>query len=220
MDKKYIQQHINQFQTVNKEHKILDLCKGKNVLNVGCVGQDKFYESENWQHRKIEKVSNQTIGVDIQKEGILKLRDLGYNVVLDTELDALNEKFDVIVMSDVIEHVNNPYEFLSFYADYLSEEGKMLVSTPNAFHFARFIWILLWKNYSVNEEHTLWYCPLTFSELISRTKLQINDLYWCEDYFDIKTLNIRYRWIYKLSRFLAKSRKNLSPNFMMVLAKK
>jgi hypothetical protein len=96
----------------------------------------------------------------------------------------------------------------------------MLVSTPNAFYFARFLWILIWKNYSVNEEHTLWYCPLTIAELVSRTSLEITDFYWCNEYFDIRKISFRYRWIYKLSRFFARSRRNFSPNFMLELSLK
>ncbi len=219
MDKNYLAQNINKFELVNKEQQVLKMCKGKHVLNVGCIGQDKYYESEEWQHKKISNASEHTIGVDIQKEEVAKLQNMGYDVLLAEDLLLSGKTFDIIIMSDVIEHVDNALAFIEFYTPFLKEDGVMLISTPNAFHFARFLWILIWKNYSVNEEHTLWYCPLTLAELVSRSSLHIKDFYWCEEYFDIKTLNIRYRWIYRLSRFFARSRKNLSPNFMMALSK-
>jgi trans-aconitate methyltransferase len=50
-----------------------------------------------------------------------------YFETFDTE-----EKFDVIVLGFVLEHVEDPCEILSRYKNFLSPAGKMFVAVPNA----------------------------------------------------------------------------------------
>ena len=42
------------------------------------------------------------------------------------------EKFDVIVMGFILEHVGNPVQILKHYKKFLSPNGKMFISVPNA----------------------------------------------------------------------------------------
>ena len=42
------------------------------------------------------------------------------------------EKFDVIVLGFVLEHVDNPFEILNIYRNFLSPSGKMYIAVPNA----------------------------------------------------------------------------------------
>jgi 2-polyprenyl-3-methyl-5-hydroxy-6-metoxy-1,4-benzoquinol methylase len=42
------------------------------------------------------------------------------------------EKFDVIVLGFILEHVDNPSEILVYYKKFLAPEGKMFVTVPNA----------------------------------------------------------------------------------------
>ncbi len=43
-----------------------------------------------------------------------------------------NDKFDVIVMGFILEHVDDPLEVLKHYKQLLSAEGKMFIAVPNA----------------------------------------------------------------------------------------
>jgi len=43
-----------------------------------------------------------------------------------------DEKFDIIVLGFILEHVDNPVEIMSYYKDFLAPEGKMFVTVPNA----------------------------------------------------------------------------------------
>jgi len=42
------------------------------------------------------------------------------------------EKFDVIVMGFILEHVDDPFKIISRYKNFLSPSGKMFVAVPNA----------------------------------------------------------------------------------------
>ena len=42
------------------------------------------------------------------------------------------EKFDVIVMGMVLEHVDNPVEIMGHFGKFLAPDGKMFITVPNA----------------------------------------------------------------------------------------
>lgn len=43
-----------------------------------------------------------------------------------------NEKFDLIVMGFILEHVDNPVEILKHYKQFLAPNGRMFIAVPNA----------------------------------------------------------------------------------------
>jgi 2-polyprenyl-3-methyl-5-hydroxy-6-metoxy-1,4-benzoquinol methylase len=45
---------------------------------------------------------------------------------------STDEKFDIINMGFILEHVDNPFQILTRFKNFLSDDGKMFVSVPNA----------------------------------------------------------------------------------------
>ncbi len=43
-----------------------------------------------------------------------------------------DDKFDLIVLGFILEHVDNPVEIMSYYKRFLAHQGKMFVTVPNA----------------------------------------------------------------------------------------
>ena len=72
---------------VDREEYILNICKGKNVLNIGCLAADK----KAILHEKIERVW----GLDSDIVNYTKGDDQNF---------LFENKFDVIVIGEVIEH--------------------------------------------------------------------------------------------------------------------
>ncbi|WP_291443662.1 radical SAM protein [Desulfovibrio sp.] len=52
--------------------------------------------------------------------------------IRDSYFSGMQEKFDIIYASEVIEHVEDPFEFLQLLASSLQESGFLLLTTPNA----------------------------------------------------------------------------------------
>ena len=54
--------------------------------------------------------------------------------IIETYFETFNtdERFDVIVMGFVLEHVENPFEIISRYKNFLSPGGKFFLAVPNA----------------------------------------------------------------------------------------
>jgi 2-polyprenyl-3-methyl-5-hydroxy-6-metoxy-1,4-benzoquinol methylase len=219
MDKIALKKVIKKARVTDKYAVIKQLCRNCKVLDVGCIGQDTDVKAPNWLHREIKNVATEVTGVDISHEGIETLNKQGYHMLHVSELTDLKETYDVIVMADVIEHVSNPVEFLQFYARFLKPSGKMAISTPNANRAINFLSILIYNNYSVNDEHICWFCPMTLLEVIHRSQLKLVEFYWLKKYYGFKGLNAVTRIITWKSDILALWRKSFNQNFMMVVSK-
>lgn len=220
MDKEQIFKKIKKSAEAEKNLIIPRLCKGLSVLDVGCVGQDYDYDNPLWLHNLIKSFSSSLDGVDIQEEGIRTLKEKGYSVFSAEELSISGRTYDIIVMSDVIEHVNDPVGFLKFYSGFLVPGGKILITTPNAHGIRNFTSILIRNNYSVNPEHTLWLCPKTMLEIASRAGLGFVDFFWLREYYRLKDIKgFRYRLIWLINRLFEKTRSNFHANFLIILTK-
>jgi 2-polyprenyl-3-methyl-5-hydroxy-6-metoxy-1,4-benzoquinol methylase len=198
---------------------IQNLCKGQKVLDVGCIGQDFTTTDTNWLHNQIRSVASDVTGVDIATDKIKELNAQGYKMLHVTQLQNLDDRYDVIIMADVIEHVDDPVGFLRFYSQFLKEHGSMMVSTPNANRAINFFSILLFNNYSVNDEHTCWFCPKTINEVVGRSGLQIRDFFWLKRYYSLKGLSFVTILLSCFSDCLAFLRRNFHQNFMVILSK-
>jgi len=102
---------------------VLERVAGKRVLDIGIVSHTLDYVAEEgWRHGRIVKRAAYCLGLDILREEIAKLKADGYNVrVADATSDEdLGERFDVVFIGDVIEHVDNPCRLLKFAARHLS----------------------------------------------------------------------------------------------------
>jgi len=195
---------------------ILDSCRGRSVLDVGCVGQARSHDSEHWLHGQLRKVASNLIGVDINRAGREELRIRGYDVLLPQELEG--RTFERIVMGDVIEHVNNPVAFLEFYAKHLTDDGRIVLTTPNAFSALELFSIATRNRIWVNAEHVCFFDPLTLAEVVERAGLEIVEFSWLKTARRGK-LPLKGRVILAVGALAQRARPYLSEDFFVELAR-
>lgn len=196
----------------------MDFCRNKTVLDVGCVGQDLDPNSPEWLHAKVKSVAESVVGADINTEGIEKLAALGYTIYTPEQLEQMEDKYDVVLMGDVIEHVNDPGSFLQFYAKFLKPGGKIIVCTPNAFGIRYVFQVLFYGKPNTNPEHTVFLDPMVMIELTGRIGLKMADFYWLYEYQ--RPTNFQRRFIYGLSSLFIFFRRYFRPNFFITFEQK
>jgi len=136
--------------TKNKGEFLLDLVKDKKIIHVGCVDhldliKEKIKEGT-WLHSKLDKITNRCLGVDINTEGIeFMKKDLGYDDlecvdIADTKSSKiLDDKFDYMLLAEILEHVYNPLDFLTkIRENYKNNIEKIVITVPNGFCYSRF----------------------------------------------------------------------------------
>jgi 2-polyprenyl-3-methyl-5-hydroxy-6-metoxy-1,4-benzoquinol methylase len=201
---------------LSKQEALLSLCSGKRILDVGCVGQDAGPDSAAWLHNQIRSVSATLVGTDLDRAALQKLRALGYDMLAPEELSRGGD-FEVIVLADVLEHVDDPVALLRNYRARLAAGGVLVVTTPNPFAARQTLLILTQGTISVNEEHTMWIDPRTMAEICRRSGLTIERFAWLTDYYDWRTLRAGERLRHRVANLLIAFRRYFAPNLLFVL---
>lgn len=160
------------------DHKIkfvVDYCRGKKVLDIGCVQHDpENYKNKYWMHRALNEVASELVGIDLSREGVDYLNDKGFNIIMaDAQLFELEQVFDVIVAGDVIEHLEDFHGFLESCKNHMNSESRLLISTPNPWYWRNIVKAAIYEEVPNNPEHTCWLCPRTLRQLVNRHELDV-----------------------------------------------
>ena len=157
--------------------RILPHIKDKTVLDCGCVGGTDSIHNPEWKHEFIRQNARELVGVDLND--VSKFNDDGYNMVQGNIEDVnLNRKFDVIIASHIIEHINNVGLFLDNVKEHLVEGGVLIIVVPNTFNFRWFFKSIckLTNDPTCNPDHVSWHTPATIKSLLNRYGFVITKL--------------------------------------------
>jgi len=175
------------------------ILKNKRVLDVGCIGYpvgNIEYGGLTLIHQKVKRIAKKLVGLDINKKAIEKYRKEGFDLrYQDLEKSFnLKEKFDVILANEIIEHLNNPGFFVDNMKKQLADNGKLVISTPNAQGVSFFFQRLLKKTVSgiAVWDHTHWHSEETLKVLLARRGMRIIKI-WCVQEEPIKKT---FKWFF------------------------
>jgi len=123
--------------------------------------------------------SKRKIGVEISKSGRKMMEEIGLEALTDQQfLKAKDMNADVISFWQVLEHVENPWDYLKAAKRNLKKEGKIVIGVPNfqslEFHFAKEYW------FHLQPEFHLWhFSPKSLKMLLQKAGFSIeNSDYW------------------------------------------
>jgi 2-polyprenyl-3-methyl-5-hydroxy-6-metoxy-1,4-benzoquinol methylase len=87
-----------------------------------------------------------------------------------------DQKFDLIIFTEVIEHIQNPNEVLSYFNSILSNNGLIFITTPNFSAIERHFLRGKWKNV-MYPEHLSYYTPATLNHVLKKNGYSKISLY-------------------------------------------
>jgi len=170
---------------MNRIDYILKFTKNKIVLDVGGIDHsaDKISDKK-WLHKQIADSAAYILGIDLAKDEVKKAQDLGYNFIYgnaENLQEYVDTKFDVCVAGELIEHIANPGLFLQSIRGVLAKEGRLILTTPNAFAAGNILRIL---KYSLrlrvspdNYEHKAWYDLFTLEQLLKSQGFKVEEIF-------------------------------------------
>lgn len=161
---------------------VLQRCAGKRVLHLGCADEGATREKikdGTLMHLQLLKAAALVYGVDISETGLGLLRQTGVPNLIFADVEHLGrcrqlrgKDFDVIVASEIIEHLDNPARFLREVRSLFSAGTEMILTTPNPFRLAEIAHSL--KGYEfVHPEHNCWFSWKTLTGLLERNRYVI-----------------------------------------------
>ncbi len=181
---------------------IVEKCKDKKVLEIGCVNHDLAGRNAqknigNWLFGHLNDVSQKAVGIDIDKKAVIQLKKEGYEVyAADAQNFDLKQKFDVIVVSAVTDHLLNFEGFFQSCADHLQPGGQILIYEDNILSIPR--WIGRWLRFHLyrNERElgmaddiTLKPVSFTFKNYVGRFDLKVKEIQYVPRLTYIKILS-------------------------------
>lgn len=101
----------------NRYFKDINQLSNKKILEFGCgLGQNIFNIKE-----------NQVFGYDISNFALNFCKNKGIKILSNLKK---NETFDIILCSQVLEHLESPFYFLNFFKEKLKKNGLLILSLP------------------------------------------------------------------------------------------
>lgn len=171
---------------------IKTILNGKKVLHVGCCDHLDIIEwrrnNNSWLQGILDEVCDVVQGIDINNEAVdyVNGKALCKRKVLlgDVTDDSINDmwprdiNFDFVLLGEILEHVDNPVDFLKKMSSNLKKngfKGKIVITVPNAMAFARYL------RYRpgfepINTDHRYWFTPFTISKVMYRAGMVPKEL--------------------------------------------
>ncbi len=200
--------------SVDRDDWILTKSKGHRVLHLGATDAPlTASKSHNGRllHQKLRSIDCDLTGVDYAADEIDFLR-LNYGIddiqLANAEnLSAIfpDQKFSLIIAGDIIEHVDNVGHFIDSILGVLEDDGVLLVTTPNAFSFKKFLGVLAFRQERNHPDHLYFFSMMNFRQLAFRHNLEIVEV----STFLIKD---KSRAVNRLSGFVSRIVQTLSCN--------
>ena len=157
---------------------IKDKKEVKNILDVGC--------GYGLLSKKLKKTFPKLdfYGIEHSKEAsrssqkILKLLQCNIEDIALIKRKLKTQKFDVIIFSDVLEHLYDPVDIIKSYQSFLKQDGTIVVTVPNIANiFSRLA--LLFGHFNYNETgvmdktHIRFFNKQNLKQLAKESNLQI-----------------------------------------------
>ena len=167
--------------------------KNKTVLSVGLGGFDHTtnysfdYHTANLRETlsgRIAEAAKSATFVDISQGaiGAFSGRINGKCVFADITdrpddwpSDLKDQKFEVILLGEVLEHLTDPGRALMNLTSVLKEGGQIVISVPSAFSLPG-IAHAVFGNEEIHPEHVCYYSPATLTRLLNMCHLQTEEL--------------------------------------------
>lgn len=181
-----IYQFVKNYNLSYKFSKLQDAAPGKNILDYGC-GTGDFLVYAKAKKLKVFGVEPNPKALKIARE---KLSD---ESITDKPIDELNQKFDVITLWHVLEHIPNLFEFLEQLKSKLNPGGKIYIAVPNHLSFDAKFYKNYWAAYDV-PRHLWHFSPDSMQKLFNSFGMKIEKQYplWFDSYY-VSLLSEKYK---------------------------
>jgi Methyltransferase domain len=165
---------------------VLSTCQGKSVLHLGCVDAglyDQRYQQQDLLHAKLNGVARELWGVDIDTEGLSYLQKHGFDHLIQADvcmIDQVKElqgkNFEVILATELIEHLLNPGLFLEAVKKLMvPKETRLIITVPNAFRIKTLLGMLDGIEI-VHPDHNYWFSYLTVKNIVEKSGYQVKGI--------------------------------------------
>ena len=167
---------------------IKEIVSGYNIIHLGCTDHlsliDYKIAHNQWLHSIISSVAKKCIGIDNNKEAVDYVVNLGYDNVLFADIlkdkieEIIKDEWDYLLLAEVLEHINEPVNFLAGIKKKYKNIKKIIITVPNALSKSNFE--LAQQNIEcINTDHKCWFTPYTVIKVLQQAGYELEQLILC-----------------------------------------
>lgn len=180
------------YPVVDRQTMLLSLATERTVLHLGCTNAPYTAESiaaGTHLHVALRAVCRDLWGLDNDRAGLAALRTLDDERLVEGDLEDLAASvaqqpgaeggFQLVIAGEIIEHLSNPGRFLDGLGAVIAPDGRVVITTVNAYCGFRFaITALRGRGGTVepvHPDHVAYYSRSTLSLLLQRHGLTVEE---------------------------------------------
>jgi 2-polyprenyl-3-methyl-5-hydroxy-6-metoxy-1,4-benzoquinol methylase len=181
-----IYQIAKQYNLDQKLKLIKESTQGKSILDYGCGAGDFL------QH--MQKNGYDVTGMEPNpKANEISKSKIGNENVVNCELKDINQKFDIITMWHVLEHIPNLNEILAELKKHLNPGGTLIIAVPNHLSYDANYYGKYWAAYDV-PRHLWHFNPESIKRLVNNFGMKIENVSPMKlDAFYVSLLSEKYK---------------------------
>lgn len=153
----------------NRHDFFASVVKNKKVLHVGCTDYPFCNASDGHLHIHLDKYASKLDGFDVDTDGF-KILQPKVKGKFYSDWNSITDQYDIIIATEVIEHVGNVEEFIKN-LDKINSK-YLFVSIPDAFSCMKGHFEYLDNSETfieiVHSDHNAWYSPYTIKNSIEK----------------------------------------------------
>jgi hypothetical protein len=172
-------------QLFNRVDFIIDFCRGKRVLHIGFTDHPFTRErivSADLLHLHLQKITTSLAGVDVEPAAVKEYQALtGDSKVWVGDIleayptEAIAFKPTVVLLTEVLEHLENPYQAVNVLHAGFETGTTILVTVPNYTALDSFA-ASLHQTESIHPDHRWYFSPYTLTALFDKKRFKLNQL--------------------------------------------
>jgi methionine biosynthesis protein MetW len=159
------------------------------ILEIGC--------NTGYFSRSLIKCGHEVLGIEVDADAAQIAISNGVNVICgsieeNSLIKSINQKFDIILMMDVLEHCVHPVDVLKSLQKIIKPNGKIIITGPNVAYWAVRKDLLLGRwNYTdsgiLDRTHLHFYTASTWQSLIEDSGYKISFMEGAEGMIPLQT---------------------------------
>ncbi len=180
---------INNQNDFTRKDILCNLVKNHKIIDLGCADHlnliDYKINKNEWLHQLLCNSSRQCVGIDNNRNAIEYLinkysfKNLYHGNINEMDLNFIyKEQWDELVLGEIIEHVNNPCDFLTSIHNRLkSNINSIIITAPNAWNY-NILKLVLKNTENINSDHKYWFSPYTLAKVLTESGFFVTDIYF------------------------------------------
>lgn len=168
------------------------IVEGQKVIHLGCADHQEVIRRKRrqgrWLHDQLSDSASGCVGIDIDAEAVNQLREDGIENVYCVDImreplpnAVVEEKWDCVVLGEMLEHVDDPVLFLRSVRQKMSSCVDRIVCTvPNAFRYDNIRSAFHHQEF-INSDHRYWFTPYTLAKVLHRAGASVDAFLFAEN---------------------------------------